>query len=45
MNVMESTKTQLEWSKVAEVGLEYKTKVKASESPLIRNSRDCMKLS
>lgn len=29
------------WSKVAEVELVYKTKVKASERPMIKSSRDC----
>lgn len=32
---------QPEWSKVAEVELVYKTKVKASERPLIKTSKDC----
>jgi DNA repair protein RadC len=29
------------WCKVAEVELVYKTKVKASERPLIKSSKDC----
>jgi DNA repair protein RadC len=33
--------TQPAWSKVAEVELVYKTKVKASERPLIKTSNDC----
>lgn len=37
----QKTMIQPEWSKVAEVELVYKTKVKASERPLIRTSRDC----
>jgi DNA repair protein RadC len=42
MNVMErATMIQPEWSKVAEVELVYKTKVKASERPLIKSSKDC----
>jgi DNA repair protein RadC len=41
-NVMEQiTMIQPEWSKVAEVELVYKTKVKASERPLIKISKDC----
>ena len=32
---------QPDWSKVAEVELVYKTKVKASERPLIKTSKDC----
>ena len=32
---------QPEWSKVAEVELVYKTKVKASERPMIKTSKDC----
>ena len=32
---------QPEWSKVAEVELVYKTKVKASERPLVKTSKDC----
>ena len=31
---------QPEWSKVAEVELVYKTKVKASERPWIKSSKD-----
>ena len=38
---MEQTMIQPEWSKVAEVELVYKTKVKASERPLIKSSKDC----
>ena len=38
---MEQTMIQPEWSKVAEVELVYKTKVKASERPLITTSKDC----
>jgi len=42
MNVMEqNTMIQPDWSKVAEVELVYKTKVKASERPLIKTSKDC----
>jgi DNA repair protein RadC len=38
---MEKTERQLpEWTKAAEVELVYKTKVKASERPLIRDSKD-----
>lgn len=29
------------WTKVAEVGLVYKTKIKASERPVIKSSADC----
>ena len=32
---------QPEWSKIAEEELVYKTKVKASERPLIKTSKDC----
>lgn len=38
---MEQKTIQPEWSKVAEVELVYKTKVKASERPLIKCSKDC----
>lgn len=38
---MEQTTIKPEWSKVAEVELVYKTKVKASERPLIKSTRDC----
>ena len=38
---MENVMNQPEWSKVAEVELVYKTKVKASERPLIKTSKDC----
>jgi DNA repair protein RadC len=38
---MEKEMIQPEWSKVAEVELVYKTKVKASERPQIKNSRNC----
>jgi len=38
---MEQTMIQPEWSKVAEVELVYKTKVKAFERPLITTSKDC----
>jgi len=38
---MEQTMIQPEWSKVAEVELVYKTKVKASERPVIKSSKDC----
>ncbi|MFZ1528344.1 MAG: JAB domain-containing protein [Ferruginibacter sp.] len=38
---MEHTMIQPEWSKVAEVELVYKTKVKAFERPLIKSSKDC----
>jgi DNA repair protein RadC len=37
----QNTMIQPEWSKVAEVELVYKTKVKASERPLIKTSKDC----
>lgn len=37
---MEQTMIQPAWSKVAEVELVYKTKVKASERPLIKSSKD-----
>jgi len=36
----QSMNQQPEWSKVAEVELVYKTKVKASERPLVRDSKD-----
>ena len=39
--MLQITMIQPEWSKVAEVGLVYKTKVKASEGPLIKPSKDC----
>ncbi len=35
------TMIQPDWSKVAEVELVYKTKVKASDRPLIKTSKDC----
>ena len=38
---MEQTMIQPEWTKVAEVELVYKTKVKAAERPLIKSSTDC----
>ena len=39
---MEQTmKQQPDWFKVAEVELVYKSKVKASERPLIKTSKDC----
>ncbi len=38
---MEKLMNQPEWSKVAEVELVYKTKVKTSERPLIKSSKDC----
>ncbi len=38
---MEQPMIQPEWSKVAEVELVYKTRVKASERPLIKSSKDC----
>ena len=38
---MEKLMNQPEWSKVAEVELVYKTKVKASERPIIKSSKDC----
>ena len=38
---MEQQTNQPEWSKVAEVELVYKTKVKASERPIIKSSKDC----
>ena len=44
MKVMEQTIVQPEWSKVAEVELVYKTKVKPSERPLIRTSKDCYEI-
>ena len=37
----QNTMIQPDWSKVAEVELVYKTKVKASERPLIKTSKDC----
>jgi DNA repair protein RadC len=37
---MESKMNKPEWSKVAEVELVYKTKVKAYERPLVKSSRD-----
>lgn len=37
---MEQTMIQPAWSRVAEVELVYKTKVKASERPLIKSSKD-----
>jgi DNA repair protein RadC len=37
---MESKMNKPEWSKLAEVELVYRTKVKASERPLIKSSRD-----
>ncbi len=37
---MESKMNKPEWSKVAEVELVYKTKVRASERPLIKSSKD-----
>jgi DNA repair protein RadC len=44
MNVMENSKNQPEWSKVAEVELIYKTKVKASERPVIKSADDACRL-
>ena len=42
---MEQMMMQLpEWTKVAEVELLYKTKVKASERPVIKSSADCCKV-
>lgn len=41
---MEQTMIQPEWTKVAEVELVYKTKVKASERPKISSVKDCYKL-
>ncbi len=38
---MEQSMMQPVWSKVAEVELVYKTKVKASERPVIKSSKDC----
>ena len=38
---MEQLMNQQDWTKVAEVELVYKTKVKASERPLIKSSKDC----
>lgn len=38
---MEQTMIQPAWSKVAEVELVYKAKVKASERPVIKSSKDC----
>ena len=37
---MEQQMIQPEWTKIAEVELVYKTKVKASERPLIKSSKD-----
>lgn len=41
---MEQLMIQPEWTKVAEVELVYKTKVKASERPKISSVKDCYKL-
>ena len=41
---MESAMNQLDWKQVAEIELVYKTKVKASERPRIRETRDAAKL-
>ena len=41
---MESTMNQQEWMKVSEIELIYKTKVKASERPIIRQSGDAATL-
>lgn len=38
---MEQTMIHPEWSRVAEVELIYKNKVKASDRPLIKSSKDC----
>jgi DNA repair protein RadC len=38
---MEQAMIQPVWSKVTEVELVYKTKVKASERPVIKSSKDC----
>jgi DNA repair protein RadC len=41
MNVMEQSSVQLpEWTRVAEVQLVYKTKIKASERPKVNSSKD-----
>lgn len=40
MNVMEQTLQFPDWTKVAEVELVYKTKIKASERPKINSSKD-----
>lgn len=41
---MEQTMIQPEWTKVAEVELVYKTKVKPSERPKISSVKDCYQL-
>lgn len=41
---MEQTMIQPEWTRVAEVELVYKTKVKASERPKISSVKDCYQL-
>ena len=41
---MESAMNQPDWKRVAEIELVYKTKVKASERPRIRETRDAAKL-
>lgn len=38
---MEQTNNKPEWTRVAEVELIYKTKIKASERPKITDSKDC----
>lgn len=38
---MEQTTNKPEWTRVAEVELIYKTKIKASERPKITDSKDC----
>jgi len=44
MSIMESTMNQQDWKKVAEIELVYKTRVKASERPVIGKSNDAAKL-
>jgi DNA repair protein RadC len=41
---MESVMNQQDWKKVAEVELIYKSKVKASERPLVKTSKDAANL-
>ena len=41
---METSKTLQNWNQVAEIQLIYKTKVKSSERPQIKSSKDAYKL-
>ncbi len=41
---MEQTNNNLDWTKVAEVELVYKTKIKASDRPKVTTSKDCYEL-